>query len=132
MAHGPRDDEAPHARIAAPSTAFWPTLGEVPAHHASAILRALGLVALWPVDLILGKTRVAPRPPAEYLQRVLTAAARLDAIPEIVTWHFYPSLSTRSKLAAHRSTAADRASRALGEATSSQNQVMTYPCYVRI
>lgn len=103
---GARDDEAPHARIAAPSTAFWPTLGEVPAHHASAILRALGLVALWPVDLILGKTRVAPRPPAEYLQRVLTAAARLDAIPEIVTWHFYPSLSTRSKLAAHRSTAA--------------------------
>ena len=34
----------------------------------------------------------------------------------------------------HRSTGADRGSRigALGEATSSQNLVMTYPCYVRI
>ena len=61
-----RDDECPAARIAAPSTAWWPNLGEV------------DTLIFWP-----------PRRIKRYLARVLSAldntgaANRLD----IVTWH---------------------------------------------
>lgn len=78
-----RDECAADARIAAPATAYWPTLGEVP---------ALGWVAgAWRPTLI-----------RDYLGRVLRAATRA---PDIVSWHYYPGLSDRSNLAMHRNKA---------------------------
>lgn len=80
-----RDDECPAARIAAPSTAWWPNLGEV------------DTLVFWP-----------PRRIKRYLARVLGALDKGVAAPrlDIVTWHYYPGLSTRSALAKYRDTVA--------------------------
>ena len=79
-----RDLCAPAARVAAPGTAFWPTLGEVP---------ALG----WP------KGSWRPIFIRHFLRRALTCAVSdLDATPDIISWHYYPGLSTRSALARYR------------------------------
>ncbi|KAL1516048.1 hypothetical protein AB1Y20_002660 [Prymnesium parvum] len=74
-----RDAELPAARIAGPCTAYWPTIGEVPALQL----------------------RLPPRAVSNYLPRVLRAA-RAHVVPDVVTWHYYPGLSTRSALAKHR------------------------------
>jgi heparanase 1 len=75
-----RDAELPDARIAGPATAYWPILGEVPAMPTDT----------WPPRLI-----------RNYLPRVLRASAA-HAVPDVVTWHYYPGLSTRSALAKYR------------------------------
>uniref|UniRef100_A0A7S3C5L5 Uncharacterized protein n=1 Tax=Haptolina ericina TaxID=156174 RepID=A0A7S3C5L5_9EUKA len=74
-----RDAECPTARIAGPATAYWPTIGEVPAFA----------------------THFPPRLVCNFLPRMLRAAP-LHAVPEIVSWHYYPGLSTRSALAKYR------------------------------
>ena len=83
-----RDLCAPAARVAAPGTAFWPTLGEVP---------ALG----WP------KGSWRPILIRRFLRRALTCAvSELGATPDIISWHYYPGLSSRSALARYRPAAA--------------------------
>ena len=59
-----RDAECPQARVAGPSCAFWPTIGEVDAF------------TLWP-----------PRRSSRFTARVLGAGA---GTLDVLTWHFYP------------------------------------------
>jgi len=84
-----RDDECPAAKVAGPSCAFWPSLGEVSAF------------VLWP------PRRIATI--SKFTARVLAAEPGLD----IVTWHYYPGLSTRSALAKHRTAAVQAAAAAV-------------------
>lgn len=74
-----RDAEAPGALICGPSTAYWPSIGEVPAFTLE----------------------LPPRLIRDYLPRALRAAEEL-VVPDIVSWHYYPGLSTRSALAKYR------------------------------
>lgn len=85
-----RDAEAPLARVSGGSTAFWPNLGECPA------LGRAGSAPLGQPTLIRG-----------FLRRALSALGALDDVraPDIITWHYYPGLSDRSKLAKHRTAA---------------------------
>ncbi|KOO21831.1 16s ribosomal RNA methyltransferase [Chrysochromulina tobinii] len=71
-----RDDELPGALVAAPATAFFPTIGEVPSIVASC----------WPPRLLAA---------GDFQARALAAAERL-ALPDIVTWHYYPGQSDRA------------------------------------
>ena len=77
--------------MAGPSCAFWPSIGEVDAF------------VLWP-----------PRRIANFTARVLAAAPGLD----IITWHYYPGLSTRSALAKHRTAAAQAAAAVVAAAVA--------------
>ena len=81
-----RDECAPNAKIAGPATAFWPTLGEVP---------ALG----WP------KGAWRPTMVSNFLRRSLRAAIAMNAQPDIVTYHYYPGLSDRAGLCRQRPAA---------------------------
>ena len=74
-----RDNHLPSAKIAGPSTAYWPTIGEVPA---------------FPIEF-------PPRLITDFLPRVLRAAES-HVVPDIVSWHYYPGLSNRSALARYR------------------------------
>ena len=79
-----RDAESPHALIAGPGTAFWPTTGEVPSLSLASACRPILI--------------------RRFLRRFLAASAALTP-PDIVTWHYYPGLSDRSALAKHRTLA---------------------------
>ena len=76
-----RDEVLPSAKIAAPSTAWFPSIGELPAPKLSS---GTG-----------GVSGVSPRWMHGYLAAVLRASERL-ALPDIVTWHYYPGQSDRA------------------------------------
>ena len=78
-----RDAECSEALISAPSTAWWPKIGDVP---------SIGLVRpSWRKPCPL---RISRR----FLERVLTVSSTLTP-PDILSWHYYPGLSNRSNLA---------------------------------
>ena len=110
-----RDAELPAARIAGPSTAYWPIIGEVRRSRPSPV-QACALSPVPSHSAYLHAWQVPafpwefpPRLISDYLPRVLRAAPSY-VVPDVVTWHYYPGLSTRSALAKHRPEAASIAS----------------------
>lgn len=62
-------------------------------HRGEALLPCLQVPAF--------KLALPPRVILDFLPRTLRASTSL-ATPDVVTWHYYPGLSTRSALAKHR------------------------------
>ena len=70
-----RDELLPTALLAAPGTAWFPSIGEVP--------------------MALVSSRGPPRLESNYQRRVVVASER-RALPDILTWHYYPGQSDRA------------------------------------
>jgi len=69
-----RDELLPRALLAIPGTAWFPSIGEIPMLDASAL---------------------PPRLEGGFQRRALVAAER-RAVPDILTWHYYPGQSDRA------------------------------------